>query len=229
MSIMRYQVRSGCVECMKDEMKVLIVFVGIVVAFGFQIVFGQNVSGSVGNGGEVEGIRLRVIANSDDELDQVAKNVVVFAMEQFFVMNAGEFESYDVARDFLVDNLVEVESLAVRALTSIGDVNDVEVSFGQHFFPGSEGYYESLIVRIGDARGENWWCFINPGICSVPSSDEGTDINDVQYSVTSEIQENFAESVRGFFDGLFGNDTAVSYRYDGDVHVVDWFLFNDER
>ena len=42
-----------------------------------------------------------------------------------------------------------------------------------------EGYYESLVVEIGEAKGDNWWCVLFPTLCLLDS--EQTD--DVEYKI----------------------------------------------
>ena len=31
----------------------------------------------------------------------------------------------------------------------------------------NEGYYESLVISIGDAEGDNWWCVLFPNFCLI--------------------------------------------------------------
>jgi len=33
-----------------------------------------------------------------------------------------------------------------------------------------EGYYESLVVTLGDGHGKNWWCVMFPPLCFVDIS-----------------------------------------------------------
>ena len=30
-----------------------------------------------------------------------------------------------------------------------------------------EGYYESIVITIGNGEGNNWWCFLFPNLCLV--------------------------------------------------------------
>ncbi len=34
-----------------------------------------------------------------------------------------------------------------------------------------EGYYESIVVSIGKAEGDNWWCVLFPNLCLVEEED----------------------------------------------------------
>ena len=52
---------------------------------------------------------------------------------------------------------------------------EVKLNYGQNYFPEKvyggviykEGYYESLVVTLGDGQGKNWWCVLFPPLCSV--------------------------------------------------------------
>ena len=58
-----------------------------------------------------------------------------------------------------------------------------KVKYGINAFPEkiykgvkySEGDYESLVVEIGEAKGDNFWCVLYPPLCTIDESDE--DIN----------------------------------------------------
>ena len=49
------------------------------------------------------------------------------------------------------------------------------VDFGYNYFPEKkyrglkykEGYYESLVITIGEGKGDNWWCVLFPNLCLV--------------------------------------------------------------
>ena len=204
---------------MTDKMKLGLVFGLITVVFIAQIIVGTPVEVEANANVITDDLRLRVIAHSDDPIDQVVKRVVVFAVEGF--MNQHEF-GYTV--DFLVENLEMVHAVITAVLVDIDVDIDVEVSFGYHYFPISEGYYASLVVRLGDQAGENWWCFINPGVCIVPA-DESMSVNTAQVEVRTEIQENLGTRTLNFIGGLFGGGE----RREVSSGEIDWFLFDDER
>ena len=35
-----------------------------------------------------------------------------------------------------------------------------------------EGYYESLVISIGDSKGDNWWCVLFPNFCLVDTNND---------------------------------------------------------
>ena len=204
---------------MTDKMKLGLVFGAIVVVFIALIIAGAPIEAEARESVATNDLRLRVIAHSDDSFDQVVKRVTVFAIEEF--MSQHEF---GYTREFLVDHLEEVRETVADVLAEIHASMDIEVSFGYHYFPSSSGYYASLVVRLGEATGENWWCFINPGVCVVPT-DEYESVNTAQVEVRTEVQQNFGTRALNFIGGLFGGGERSAVA-DGEI---DWFLFDDER
>ena len=130
-----------------------------------------------------------------------------------------------------------------------------EVSYGAHLFPEKHyngevfpaGYYESLVIRIGEGRGNNWWCFINPGMCLGPNTSEINEENrSANWNFQNQLLENTQEAIRnqeftsylsGVVESLFGSDTEmVEVQFDAQFanqaennDEFDWFLFEDER
>ena len=57
------------------------------------------------------------------------------------------------------------------------------INYGMNYFPEKEyknviykeGNYESLVVEIGEAKGENWWCVLFPPLCSIDVKKEDKD------------------------------------------------------
>ena len=67
---------------------------------------------------------------------------------------------------------------------SLNDLNiKYKVSFGQNYFPTktylnntySEGNYESLVIYLDEARGDNFWCVMFPPLCLIDINRENLD------------------------------------------------------
>ena len=202
---------------MTDRMKLGLVFGVIIVVFLIQVIGGAPVEAEASVASD--DLRLRVIANSDDSFDQVVKRVAVFALEEF--MNQHENGH---TLEFLLDNLESIHEVVEDVFAKIGIQMDIEISFGHHYFPTESGYYASLLVRLGEGNGKNWWCFINPGVCVVPT-DEQVSVNMAQVEVRTELQENLGTRAINFIGGLFGGGEGRVVA-EGEI---DWFLFDDER
>lgn len=132
-----------------------------------------------------EAIRLRVIANSNSDYDQQVKMKVKSKLETSI---------YDILKD--VDSVVEARNLINENMKKIDkDIRDVlvnekyslnyELNFGQNYFPEKEyngviyeeGYYESILVTLGEGKGDNWWCVLFPPLCLL----EAEESDEVEY------------------------------------------------
>lgn len=118
-------------------------------------------------------IRLRVIANSDDTADQTVK----YAVRDALIENAhGLFDAcknvsaaYDTAKAS-VDDFSDIASrtLAARGVSYGARVRLVRQycpvrTYGALTFPA--GYYRTLLVELGEAKGRNWFCVMYPPLC----------------------------------------------------------------
>ncbi|MCL2559627.1 MAG: stage II sporulation protein R [Turicibacter sp.] len=206
---------------MTDKMKLGWVFAAMIVALMIQLAAGTPIDASAEEMHDGEDLRLRVIAHSDDSFDQVVKRVVVFAVEGYLNQHENGHSP-----EFIVRNMDGIRLAIDEVLAEIHVETEIDLSLEHHYFADSLGYYMSLIVRIGDANGENWWCFINPGVCTAPN-DETATANTAQIALTEELQDSFGTRVIRFVGGLFGGRSAA-YEETA-MGEINWFLFDDER
>ena len=118
-------------------------------------------------------IRLRVIPNSNNLLDQEMKAKVKEYLETNLYKNFANVNNIDEARTMINNNIPKME----EDITSIFNENNYDMNFkvkyGNNYFPKKEykgityeeGYYESLVVEIGEAKGDNFWCVLFPSLC----------------------------------------------------------------
>ena len=61
------------------------------------------------------------------------------------------------------------------------------INYGNNYFPEKkykgityqEGYYESLVLTLGNGKGDNWWCLMFPPLCLMET--ENNDLKNVDY------------------------------------------------
>jgi len=53
--------------------------------------------------------------------------------------------------------------------------------------------YHSIVVKIGNARGDNWWCSIFPSICEPDKNEEPEEEKE-------EVTFFIWEWIKGFFE-----------------------------
>ena len=141
-----------------------------------------------------DSIRFRVLANSDSEYDQEIKQKVFKLVEEDLSSLIASSKDYMGARNIIKDNLDYINKDIKKLLISENYMLDYDVSFGQNYFPTKvykgveykEGYYESLVITLGNGNGHNWWCVLFPPLCLIEAQDSDTD--EVQYkSLIKEI------------------------------------------
>lgn len=125
-----------------------------------------------------ESIRLRIIANSDAIQDQWLKREVRDAIIAQVNLWVKEMPSIEQARAQVAARLPELEQLVAQTIQERGFHYGAEVLFGQVEFPTKRygryvypaGKYEALLVKLGEAKGQNWWCVLFPPLCFIDIS-----------------------------------------------------------
>jgi len=143
-----------------------------------------------------DAIRIRVIANSNDDYDQKIKNDVKNLLEQDIYNNLNGVNSIEEARLKISNNIPNIEhdinDLLIKKNYNLG----FKVNYGLNYFPEKEfkgikykeGYYESLVVTLGRGEGDNWWCVLFPPLCLI----EAEESSDIEYrSLVKEIVERY--------------------------------------
>ena len=128
-------------------------------------------------------IRLRVIPNSNESKDINIKEQVKDYLETDVYTLLKDTNSIDSARNIINNNISHIENNINNIFKDNNYNIPYEVNFGYNYFPQKvylgktyeEGYYESLVIYIGEAKGDNWWCVLFPNFCLVDTS------KDVEY------------------------------------------------
>lgn len=122
-----------------------------------------------------EVIRFHVRANSDTEEDQALKLKV---RDRILNETKPLFEnskSIEETRAIVKENLDNIKSIAEEVIEQEGKDYKVDIYFGMESFPTRKygevvfpaGEYETLLVTIGEGKGQNWWCVMFPPLCFV--------------------------------------------------------------
>lgn len=130
-------------------------------------------------------IRLRVIPNSNSSLDQSMKNKVKEYLENNTYQILKEEENIEEARKLIKDNIPELEENIAKIFNDNNYNMNYTVNYGYNYFPNkeyrgikyNEGYYESIVISIGEAQGDNWWCVLFPNLCLIDLEQK----NNVEY------------------------------------------------
>ena len=128
-----------------------------------------------------ESIRIRIISNSDDQVDILEKIKVKKNVEKELYSVLKSAKSVNDARDIINNNLERL-NLVIEDTTD----QKYNVKFGNNYFPKKiykdviydEGSYESIVITLGSGMGDNWWCVLFPPLCLL---DENENTKDVEY------------------------------------------------
>ena len=139
-------------------------------------------------------IRLRVIPNSNSILDQNMKNKVKKYLEKKTYTLLENANDISTARKIINNNVSNLD-IAISDIFKENNYNmKYDINFGYNYFPEKEyrkvkykeGYYESIVITIGDGKGDNWWCVLFPNLCLVDLEN----ISDVEYKSWIEEKIN---------------------------------------
>jgi stage II sporulation protein R len=143
-----------------------------------------------------EALRIRVIANSNTPEDQYIKEQVVTNLKTNIYDKLKDSKNVSEAQQIIVNNLEDIKYNVKQTLNKYKNDTNFTVNFGQNYFPDKvykgvtyqEGYYESLVVTLGEGAGNNFWCVLFPPLCLL----EAEDSDEVEYKFfVSELIAKF--------------------------------------
>lgn len=140
-------------------------------------------------------IRFHIRANSDKEEDQALKlkirDEILEAMKDKFK----GIKSIKESREVIENNMEEMKSITERVIEEEGKDYKVGITLGQDNFPTRKygnlvlptGEYETLLITLGEGKGQNWWCVMFPPLCFV----------DITHSVAYNLEKELGVTEMG--------------------------------
>lgn len=162
-------------------------------------------------------LRLHILAASDTEEDQALKLLVRDAILAEYSAQLSGQDGLDAALAEAEALLCDIKATAERCIKENGYDYSVEVSLGEEWYDTREyedfslprGVYSSLIVKIGEGKGRNWWCVMYPPMCldmalDAPSDDWVSDYTESELSLISggkyRVKFKILELISDFID-----------------------------
>lgn len=188
---------------------VFFAFIFIILFFAFPAV-GEGMAEKKSDDFQVipdEAIRLRILANSDDDDDQKIKRVVRDEVNQEITKWVETMTDIDEARDRIEQGIPEIETIVDDVLHKEQKPREFTVSYGENVtFPTKvygdflypAGEYEAVLITLGEGQGSNWWCVLFPPLCFL-DFDHGTSVADADDAVNDKEEENEDEVKVKFF------------------------------
>lgn len=163
-------------------------------------------------------LRLHILANSDTNEDQELKLLVRDEITKECKELFSEAQSLEEAKEITLENLEELNKTAATVIKEQGKDYTVSVQLCEEYFNtryyGSvtmpAGKYTALQIKIGKAKGENWWCVLYPSLCVGTSTDYESfeeNLTPQECSVVSsgnkyEFKFKIVETITSFFKFL---------------------------
>ncbi|MEG0138883.1 MAG: stage II sporulation protein R, partial [Bacilli bacterium] len=120
-----------------------------------------------------EAIRIRIVPNSNSIIDQNIKTKVKTNLQNDMYDIVKNTHNINKARQLINNNLNKIDKNINNILIKENYKLGYKINFGYNYFPAkefrgvtyNEGYYESVVVTIGQGNGNNWWCVMFPPLC----------------------------------------------------------------
>ena len=118
-------------------------------------------------------LRIHIRANSNSDVDQKVKYKIKDAYIDFLTPKIAECKSKSDVQNVILSEKQNLELLADEILHKNGFDYKSDVKINQEMFPTrsydgyvlESGVYDAVIVELGSAKGNNWWCVIYPPLC----------------------------------------------------------------
>lgn len=164
--------------------------------------------------------RLHVIANSDSKEDQNLKYIVRDNLINYMNSICNHCSSKEETIDIVAKHLSDFTNIANQTIADNGFSYQASVELGNFEFPTKNyadisfpsGYYDALKVKLGNSKGQNWWCVLYPSLCFidvtsgiVPDESKETlkeNLNEEEYQIISDTDNpsiNFKFKLIEFF------------------------------
>ena len=148
-------------------------------------------------------LRLHIIANSDSKADQDLKlkvrDAILECSSELFDGNTDLKSAIQNAQA----SIPYFNKIANEVIAENGFSYEASAEIGESYFETREyenftlpaGKYDSLIIKLGEAKGKNWWCVVFPAVC-IPTADG--ELSDTMGETATKIAENPKKYVMKF-------------------------------
>ncbi len=141
-------------------------------------------------------LRLHILANSDSEEDQKLKLAVRDAIINSDIAEFDKCTNLEQAISFAEKSTEAFTDIAMKVIKDNGYDYNVTATVDKSYFNTRvyddftlpAGVYDALIIKIGKAKGKNWWCVMFPALCLPAATDAS--LTDCVENSSAEIADN---------------------------------------
>ena len=118
-------------------------------------------------------LRIHIRANSNSTIDQNVKIKVKENVVAYLTPKLCDVQTKQQAVDIVVKERENITLIVANTLKANGLEYGANVKLTNEYFPTrtyvnttlESGYYDAVVVELGDAVGDNWWCVMYPPLC----------------------------------------------------------------
>lgn len=147
-----------------------------------------------------EYLRIHIRANSNLEIDQNVKYKVKDEVVNYLTPKIAECSSLEDVCKTIEQQKTGLEALCNKTLKNNGFDYVAKVKIQNEYFPTraygeyvlQADFYDALIIELGSACGDNWWCVVYPPLCFINAKE--LDSTSIKY------KSKIYELINKFFD-----------------------------
>ena len=143
-----------------------------------------------------DAIRFRVIANSNTSKDILMKELVVKKLSNILFKSS---DSKENKKEEIISNISTIHTEIDSLFKTNNYDKTYNISYGYNKFPEKEyngtkykeGYYESLVIEIGEAKGNNYWCILYPPLCMIDEEQTNNEKIEYKFKIVEILKDLF--------------------------------------
>ncbi len=143
-----------------------------------------------------EAIRLRILANSNENGDQALKREIRDNVNHEINLWVADLTSFAEGREVIKSHLGDIEQIVANTIKENNSTQTYKVElrkdvpfptklYGDFLYPA--GNYEAVLITLGNGEGANWWCVLFPPLCFLDFSN-GDAVQDLEEQDTQKEQ-----------------------------------------
>lgn len=147
-----------------------------------------------------EFLRIHIRANSNSELDQNIKYRVKDSVVNYLTPFIARCQTKNDAQVVITQKAKTLEYIVDEILKNGGFNYSSRIIVKNEKFPTrvygeftlESGYYDAVIVELGEATGDNWWCVVYPPLCF--TSGENLRYKSIILEIIAEFKKRFCQN-----------------------------------
>lgn len=157
-------------------LKVVLLSMLLIVFVIGMVSLSKNTSVTIQN---ADYLRLHIRANSNSEDDQNIKYEIKNQLLALITKDVANIKTKNELENYFNENKIKLENF-VNNILKENDFNYISnITIKNEYFPTrtynnvtlTSGFYDAIIVELGTASGNNWWCVAYPPLCFMYESE----------------------------------------------------------